>query len=126
MGGWLEYAHRFPACRVRRLKGCPVGSASTAWDYTCLLCNLYQEAGPKHCHNSQTSRSQSPLNPSYTWCSMLLTGLHQYPVVSIPLLLPSNSSMLPLHLPPLLSYLTCTRVRGNHHRKCQTCYSSNK
>ena len=46
---------------------------------------------------------------------MLLTGLHHSPVVSIPLLLPSTSSIFPLHLtPPLLSF-TCTRVRGNYH-----------
>ena len=37
------------------------------------------------------------------------------PRVSIPLLLPSNSSMLPLHVPQLPPPLTCTRVGGNHH-----------
>ena len=77
-----------------------------------------RDAGPKRCHNSQTSRAQSPLNPFYTWCNMLLTGLHNSLVVSIPLLLPSNSSILsfffPPPFPPLL--LTCTRVRGNHNK----------
>ena len=29
--GWgAEYAHRFPACRMRRLKACPDGSAFTS------------------------------------------------------------------------------------------------
>ena len=77
----VECAHRFPAC----LKGCLDGSLSTAWDYTSLQCNLYRYAGPKR------SCAQSPRNHSYTWCNMLLTGLHHSPVVSIPLLLPSNS-----------------------------------
>ena len=48
---------------------------------------------------------------------MLLSELHHFPVVRIPLLLPSNSSILPLHLPPLLPSLTCTEVRGNHNNK---------
>merc|ERR1719452_382199 len=60
-------------------------------------------------------RAQSPLNHFYTWCSMLLPGVHHSPVVSVPLLLCSNSSILPLHLPPLLPSLTYTRVMGNHH-----------
>ena len=46
-GPWPEYTHRFPACRVKRQKGCPEGSVSTAWDYGGLLCNLYRDAGPK-------------------------------------------------------------------------------
>ena len=46
---------------------------------------------------------------------MLLIGLHHLPVVSIPLLLPLNSSMISLHLPPLLPFLTCMIIRGNHH-----------
>jgi len=50
--------------------------------------------------HSQTSGAKSPLNPSYTWLNVLI-GLHYSPVVNIPLLLPSNSSILPLHLPPL-------------------------
>ena len=77
-----------------------------------------RDAGPnpKHCHYPQTSRAQSPLNPFYTWCNILLTGLHHSLIVSIPLLLPSNFSILPLHLPPLFPSFTCTtRVRGNHH-----------
>ena len=104
-GRGVECAHRFPVCRLRRLKGCPDGSASTAWDYAGFLCKLHRDAGPKRCHHSQTSRAQSPLNPFYTWCNILLTEFHYSPVVSIPLVLPSNTSIL------LLS-LTCTRVRG--------------
>ena len=70
-----------------------------------LLCNLYRDAGPKRCQHSQTYRAQSPLNLFYTWCNMLLTRLHHSPVVSIPLFLPSNSSLYPLHLPsPSLSW----------------------
>ena len=55
----------------------------------------------QRCHYSQTSRAQSPFNLSYTWCNMLLTGLHYSPVVSIPFFLPSISSILPLHPHPL-------------------------
>ena len=36
-----EYAHQIPARCMRRIKGCPDGSASTACDYGGLLCNLY-------------------------------------------------------------------------------------
>ena len=101
---------------MSRLKVCPDGSASTAWDYYYPLCNLYRDAGPNHCRHSQTSCAQSPFDPFYAWSNMLLTGLHHSPVASIPLLLPSNSSILPLHLPPLLPSLTCRRVRDNHHQ----------
>ena len=45
---WV-WANRFPACRITRLKEYPNGSASAAWDYAGLLCNLYQDAGPKRC-----------------------------------------------------------------------------
>ena len=38
--GWGIIQPRFPACRMRRQKVCPDGSASTAWDYAGLLCNL--------------------------------------------------------------------------------------
>ena len=31
-GRVVEYAHRFPACHMRRLRGCPDGSASMAWE----------------------------------------------------------------------------------------------
>ena len=65
----------------------------------------------KRCQHSQTSRAQSPLNLLYTWCNMLLTGLHQSPVVSIPLFLPSNSSILPPS--PSLPYVQ--QSWGNHH-----------
>ena len=53
-------------------------------------------------HNANTSRAQYPLNPFYTWCNMLLTGLHNSSVVSITLLLHSNSSILSFTSP--LSY----------------------
>ena len=46
----VKYAHCFPACRVRRLKRHPDGSASTTWDYAGLLYNLYLDAGQKRCH----------------------------------------------------------------------------
>ena len=68
------------------------------WNYAGHLYNPYRDAGPKLCHHSQTSRAQSPLNPFYTWCNMLLTELPHSPVVSIPLPLLSNS---PLSFPPL-------------------------
>ena len=105
-GRGIEFAHHIPAWRMRRLKECSDGSASTGgYTQVTFLCNLYRDAGPKRCHHSQTSRAQSPLNPFYTWCNILLTEFHYSPVVSIPLVLPSNTSIL------LLS-LTCTRVRG--------------
>jgi len=97
-GRGVEYAHCFPTYHMRLLKECPDGSVSTAWDYTGILCNLYRDAGLKRCHYSQASRAQSALNPFYTWCNMLLTGLHHSPVVSNPILLLSNPSILPLHL----------------------------
>ena len=123
-GRGAEYAQRYPACRMRWLNGCPDGSASTVSDYAGLLYNFYslgwrnRDVGPKCCHYSQTSRAQSPLNPFYTWynhhvaTNMLLTGLHQSPVVSIPLLLPSNLTIIPLQPPTLLPLLTCTKVRA--------------
>ena len=93
------------------------------WDYAGLLCNLYQDAGLKRYQDAglkryqhfHTSRAESPLNHSYTWCNMLLTGLHHSSVVSIPLLLPSISSIFPFHLAPLLVSLMCTRVRDSYH-----------
>ena len=99
-------AHCFPACRRKRLKGCPDGCASTAWDSVHLLCNLYWNAGRKRCpllHMVQplfTWCNPHP-TPFYTWCNMLLTGLHRSPIVSIHFLLLSNSFILPLHLPSL-------------------------
>ena len=77
---------------MRRLQECPNGSASTACNYACLLCNLYRNAGLKRC---QTYPVKSPLKLFYTLCNMLPTGLHYSPVVGIPLCLPSNSSILP-------------------------------
>ena len=56
---------------------------------------------PKY-DNSQTSRAKSPLNPLYTWCIMLLTGLHLSP--------PPPLKFSPLSPPPL----RCTKVMGNH------------
>ena len=70
------------ACRMRQLKVCPDGSASTAWDYAGLLYNLYQYAGPKRCHHSQTSLAQSPQNSFYTWYNLLLNGLNYWWYVS--------------------------------------------
>ena len=94
-------------------KECANGSGSTVWDYTSLLCNIYWDTGPKCCHHSQTSCVQYPFNPfTHTWCNMFLTGVHHPPVAGILLLLPSNSSILPLHLPSIW----CTRIRGNHHQ----------
>ena len=100
----VEYAHRFPAWRMRRLKSFPDDSAFTAWDYAGLLCILYRDAGPKRSHYSQTSRARSPINPFYKWRNMFLTELHHPFVVSIPLFLPSNSFMRAREF-----------IRGNHH-----------
>ena len=64
--GGVEYAYRIPACRMRRLIGCPGGSLSTAWDYAGLLYSLSRDAGPKRCQHYQASRAQSTLNPFLT------------------------------------------------------------
>ena len=80
---------------------------------SCFMCNLYslgwkdRDASIKRCHYPQISRAQSPLNPFYTWCNMLLTLFYHSPIVSIPLLLPSNSSILPFTFP---LYLPSLRV----------------
>ena len=42
---------------------------------------------------------QTHSNHFFTWCNMFLSGLHHSPVVRFPLFIPSNSSMLLLHLP---------------------------
>ena len=79
------------------------------------------DAGPKHCQHSQISRAQSPLNLFHTWCNMLLTGLHQSPVVSIPLLLPSKYSYFTslLSLPPLHAReLGAIIIIKNHSNWC--------
>ena len=71
------------------------------------------DPNPKLCHYPQTSSVQSPLKPFYTWCNMLLTGLHHSHVVSSLLLfIPSNFSILPLDLPSLLPPLTSARFKG--------------
>ena len=51
------------------------------------------------------------VNHFYSWCNILLTDLQPSPVVSIPLLLPSNSSIFPLHL-TLSFFLLCARELG--------------
>ena len=68
----------------------------------------------KRCLYSQTSVAQSTLNHFFMWCEILLTRSHHSLLVSIPLILPTNSSILTLHLLPHL-LLTCTRVMGNYH-----------
>ena len=59
----VEYDHLFPSCRLWRLKDCPNGSASTAWDYAGLLCSIYWEAGPKRCDHSQNLSCPIPSQP---------------------------------------------------------------
>ena len=80
-GRGVEYVHRFPACRMRRLKRCPDGSISTAWNYADRLWKLYRDAGPIHCHFSQTYYTQFTCNRFYIWCNMLLTELHPSPTL---------------------------------------------
>ena len=63
-----------------------------------------QDVGPKFCHYSQTTPAWSILNPFYTWCTMLLTGLHHSPVVNIPLLLHYIFSMYSLPPPSPLPF----------------------
>ena len=93
----IEYAHRFPAYRMR----CPDGSAfTTPWQYAGLLCNLYRDTGPKPCHRFQTL----VLNPHLTafthsatccWLGCTIPPQSAFPSSQIPL----YSS--PLSLPPL-------------------------
>ena len=86
-----NYFDPFPACPMMRLKGCPDGSVSTAWDYAGLLCNLYWDASEKTLPPFPNLSCPIPTQPLL---HMMLTGLHHSPVVNIPLLLPSNSSIL--------------------------------
>ena len=51
--------------------------------------------------------------------------LHNSPLVRIAILLSSNSSILPLHLPSLLPYLIFTRVKSNHHLEGNLFWLSN-
>ena len=92
----------FPACPMKRLKGCTDGRTSTAWDYASLLCN-YRDAGLKRCHHSQTSRVQFPLNPIYICCNcnMLLTGLHHSPPLPLKFIITPPSAPASPSLPYL-------------------------
>ena len=110
-----SYAHRIPACRMRRLKGCPDGNASTAWDYADLLCNHYRDADSKCCRYSYTSRAQSPLKHFLhivqhvaDWVVLFSRSQH-FPSSSLKFIHTNPSPH------PLLSFLTCTRVGGNYH-----------
>ena len=108
-GRGIKYAHRCHAYRTRRLNGCPDGSACTAWDYACLLCNFYRDAGLKHCHHTYTSRAQSPLNPFYTCCWPSCTiprSQHSPPPPPLKFF-----HTLP-YLPSIFPSFTCTRVRS--------------
>ena len=113
--GWgIEYAHRFPASCMRRMKRCPDGSASTSVGLHWSPVQPLPGCRPK---TLPTFPNLSCPIPSQPLLQMLLTGLHHSTVVSIPLLLllPSKSSIFPLHFPPLLLSLMCTRVRSNYH-----------
>ena len=104
----VEYVNRIPACRMRRLKACPDGSASISVGLRQHPVYPLPECQPKTLPIFSNLSCQIPLNHFYTWYNMLLTGLHHSPVVSIPLLLPTNSSIFPLHLPLSFSSL-CAR-----------------
>ena len=97
----VEYDHRFSACRTKRLTGCPNGSVLQRGTMPTLM---YPRPGcrPKTLPPFSNLSCPIPIKHFYTWCNMLLTGLHRSPVVIIPLFLPSNSYILSLHLPPLL------------------------
>ena len=96
---WIYIYHLWTGSRVRP----PFPSVSYEATKRRRPPVLYRNAGPKRCHHSQTSRTQSPLNQFYTWFNLLLTGLHHSFEVRITLHLPSNSSILTLQFPPLLS-----------------------
>ena len=83
----------------------------TVWTKTVLTKTKWTKAGLDEKLWTKTRWTKTARTPFYTWCNMFLTGLHHSPVVSIPLLLPSNSSTLPLFLPPLFA----RHLRFNHH-----------
>ena len=80
----VEWAHRFPACHMRRLKGLPDGSACTAWNYAGFLCfySLGWRDRGMPAENSVTVLKllvpNPQLNPFFIWCDILLTGLHPF------------------------------------------------
>ena len=109
--GWeVEYAHRIPACHMRRRKECPDGSASLTVGlrrhpvYPLPGCRL------KTLPPFYNLSCQIPTQHLLHMVQHVADRVAPLPVVGIPLLLPSNSYIL-LHLPPLLPTLTCTRVR---------------
>ena len=116
--GWgVEYAHRIPACRIGRLKGCPDGSASISAGLHRYPVYLLPGCRLKTLLKFSNFSCQIPTQPLLHMVHMFMTGLHHSPVVSIPLHIITNSFIFPLHLPPLLLCLMCTRVRGNYHHK---------
>ena len=99
---------------MRRLKGCPDDSASTAWDYAGFPCNLYQGCRPK------TLPSFSNLSCQISTQSHLHMVQHDSDwVASFPCSQHTPNPPLkflntPLHLPPLLPSLTSITVPQLH------------
>ena len=106
-GRGVEYTDRFPACRMRRLKECPNGSTNTAWDYVVLLCKLYRPGCRSKTLPLFSNLSYPiPIHPLLHMVQHVANWVALFPGVSVPLLLPSNSSILLLHLPSVFpSYM---------------------
>ena len=73
------------------------------WSFPSAL-KLQKQTAKKQKNNEHITKTQSPLNSYCIWYNTLLTGLHHSPVVSIPLLLLWNSTILPFHLPLPFSF----------------------
>ena len=107
-GRGIEYIYSFPACRMRRLKGCPNISASF------LLCNLYssgwrdRDVGSKCFHYSHTSRTSFTNEATCCWLGCIIPRRCKTSAA------PLKFFHTALHL---LLLLTCTRVRSNHHHE---------
>ena len=113
----------FPACRIEATKRGQVQmTARVRRGTTPVSCGI-STVQLRRAHGSpvQTSRTRFLFHstPFFMWCYILLTGpgSQNPPIDSIPLLLlPSNSSILPLYLPPLL-LSKCPTFKGNHHHQ---------
>ena len=105
MGGGVEYAHHFPAYRMRCLKRCSNDSTSTAWDYAALMCKLYSLAWRDRGMAAQNVATiLKPLGPNPS--QPLLHMVQHVSDWVVPFLLsqhfsphPLNSSMFPLLSP---------------------------
>ena len=107
-----EYAHRIPACR---LKWCPDGSATISVRLRRHPMYLLPGCRCKTLPTFSNLSCQIPTQPLLHMVQDIADWVAPFPIVSIPLLLPSNSSTFLFHLPRLLLSYMCTRVKGTYH-----------